>query len=155
VMTAPTASSVLSGHVDYIVIASNSPVIVALHDIDHGRHQRSGSTVEAPTVQDVPDKQAGGIQRQGGYVRIELLPVLVVLEQILLDVGCVEHCQKGAMLLQIFSDRSDRLRSGKVPDQGHDQIPFLHAPDGLVLILSGEEVPIARTAVVLSHQIAI
>src|SRR5262245_1820707 len=76
----------LTRYVNYVVIAANSPVIVALHHIDHGRHQRPGSPVEAPTVQNIPDKQAGIIHRQSGYICIELLPVLIILEQILFDI---------------------------------------------------------------------
>src|SRR5262249_50301607 len=75
------------------------------------------------------------------------------LEEVLLDVRRVKrrHCDPG--LLQIVTDRGERLLAPKVSDDRADQIFRLHRSNKVVVFVAREEVALFAGEVGLEYQI--
>src|SRR5262249_36543657 len=75
------------------------------------------------------------------------------LEQVLLDIRCVERAQSEARLLQVVSDRRQRLLSSEVSHHRDDQIPRLHPSHKLVVLVACKKVPLLARKISLEDQI--
>src|SRR5215831_13418635 len=76
----------------------------------------------AEAAADRADERAVRVERERGHALIEERPLVVLLEEVLLDVGRAERADDRVVFLEILRDRADRFRTGEVADDRHEKV---------------------------------
>src|SRR5688572_5875903 len=142
---------------DHVVVRLYSAVLYCLQDFGHRGQQLHRARVraarpEAVAVRDRTDERARRIERQRGDVRVEAVPVVALLEEVLLDIRRIERRYRRPALLQVAAHRTERLVAGEVSDEWNDDVSRLHALQHAEVRFVREIAAVRSLAVALEHQ---
>src|SRR5436309_8677219 len=122
------------GGANHVVVVFDGAPIERGNKIAHGKQKRipmevgpelRRGAVARARVDQRPNENAVGVQRKHSDIRIEILPIVGAHKEILLDIRRIEGRHGCVVFAQVFTNGTERSRSGEVSNDRNDQITLL------------------------------